>query len=162
MFDPTYLSARLAMLLYVVALALLILTRGEVRRLRAARAVYSAGCVVLLIHIAIAFHRHHAWSHADAHAHVERRTAELTGFASGAGLWLNYLFALLWVADATYWWIAGADPYLRRPRWISAALHAFLLFMAINAAVVFALGPSRYVGAAVVVALAILVAAARL
>ena len=63
----------------------------------------------------MAFHAHHDWSHAEAHAHVERRTAQLTGVASGVGLWLNYLFGLVWLGDAMFWWIAGDARYRRRP-----------------------------------------------
>lgn len=149
--DPTLLTARLAMLLYAASLfARLIAPRavGSVRRL------YTAGCAVLLIHVAVAFHVHHHWSHAAARAHVEETTARYTGVASDVGLWLNYLAAGLWTIDVVFWWAWGDDRHASRQRWVSVALQAFLLFMAFNAAVVFAHASSKAVGAAVALLLA--------
>src|SRR5262245_4941150 len=61
---------------------------------RAARLFYTWGCAMCLLHIAVAFHLAHAWSQQAAFDHVERAS----GF--GAGLYVNYLFAAVWVADA--------------------------------------------------------------
>ena len=144
--DPTYVTARLAMLLYAAALFTRLFTR---RPTNSVRLFYTAGCVLLLAHIAIAFHVHHHWSHAAARAHVAEMTKEYTGVASGVGLWLNYLAAAAWTADVTIWWIGGTGRYARRPRWVSASVHAFLIFMAFNAAVAFAKSPSRNAASAV-------------
>jgi hypothetical protein len=151
--DPTYFTARLAMLLYAASLAARLLAPPATRT---TRLLYTAGCAALLIHIAVAFHVHHHWSHAAAHAHVMRTTARYTGVASGAGLWLNYLAAAVWVADAIFWWAAGTARYVTRPVWASTMLQAFLLFMAVNAAVVFAHGTSRVIGGVTFAGLAVL------
>lgn len=153
--DPTLLTARVAMLLYAASLGLRLLRPD---RPSAARAVYTAGAAILLVHIAVAFHTHHNWSHAAAQAHVGQRTAEVTGVASGAGLWLNYLFAVVWLGDVTIWWLTGHPRYLSRRPWIPAFVHAFLLFMAVNASIVFAHGAARVASAAVLLLLAILYA----
>ena len=51
-----------------------------------------------------------------------------------------------WAGDCAYWWVAGLNAYRRRPRVVSVALHAFLLFMMFNATVVFATGATRWIG----------------
>jgi hypothetical protein len=151
--DPTYLTARLAMLLYAAALVSRLVAPGAAR---AARFLYTAGCAALLLHIAVAFHVHHHWSHAAARAHVEVTTARYTGVASGIGLWLNYLVAAVWTADAIFWWVAGTRRYAERARCITMLVQILLLFMAVNPAVVFAHGASRWVGGAVSAVLVVL------
>lgn len=94
------------------------------------RALWTLGCVLLWVHVAVAFHAGHGWSHAAAWEH----TKQLGGY--GDGVFVNYLFALLWLADAGWSWV-GFESYLRRPRWLTWALHGFFLFIVFNAAVVF-------------------------
>lgn len=118
---------------------------------RAVRAAYSAGALLLAIHIVIAFQTTHGWSHAAAYAETARRTALMTGVASGAGLYLNYLFAAFWMADATWWWIRPAGR-ATRSRGIDLAGFGFFVFMMVNGAVIFAAGPMRLAGAAAVAA----------
>ena len=55
------------------------------------------------MHVAAAFHYYYEWSHAVGLAETARQTEELTGMASGSGLYLNYLFTLVWLADGIYW-----------------------------------------------------------
>src|SRR5204863_4605643 len=50
-------------------------------------------------------------------------------------IYFNYLFTLIWTADAAWWWI-DKDGYERRARWISISVHAFMAFMFFNGAVV--------------------------
>jgi len=65
-----------------------------------------------------------------------------------SGLYLNYVFTVVWVADAA-WWLLSAASYARRPRWINATVHGFMAFMFFNATVVFGKGATRWLGAAV-------------
>jgi hypothetical protein len=58
-----------------------------------------------------------------------------------------YLFTLLWVADATWWWIS-IGTYQRRPAWMNMVLYAFMLLVAVNATVVFGTGVIRWCGLA--------------
>ncbi len=137
-------TIRVAALLYVTSLFARL--RGWEAR---ARALWTAGLLSYLAHVAAAFQFVHDWSHARAALETARQTEELFGIASGAGLWLNYLFTAVWTADALWWWM-DARGYGQRPRWITLSVHAFLAFMFFNGAVVFAEGFSRWVGLAAI------------
>ncbi len=133
----------------------------EGRTDRLGRAVSTAGCLAFVVHVAAAFHVRYGWSHAVAVAETARQAAERTGVAAGAGIWLNYLFALLWCVDVALWW---HDPAARRRRPFArhAWLFGFLLFILFNGAVVFVDGPLRWLGlAATLAGVAGLVAAFR-
>lgn len=127
-----------------------VLRRGGPGRATRARAVYTAGAVLMVAHTIAAF-AFHGWSHDAAFAETARRTEQLTGVASGAGLYLNYLFVALWCADAAWWWIAPAR-YAARARAVDLAIFAFFVFMVLNGAVIFATSPMRVAGAAAVLA----------
>jgi hypothetical protein len=73
-----------------------------------------------------AFEIHHDWSHAAAIQSTLERTESTTGFRTGAGLYVNYLFTLVWVSDAVYWWLAGVKRYRDRPAWMMLTLHGIL------------------------------------
>ena len=97
-------TARLFVACYVGRVGIDAAGRRDAAAQRAARWLWTIGCVVFLIHIAAAFHLVHGWSHAAAHEHVLNRTRDSTGLVSGMGLYVNYGFALLWVADTILWW----------------------------------------------------------
>ena len=105
-----------------------------VRTDRVARGLWTLGLAALGVHLVLAFWLAHGWSHAAAVEHVR----EVGG--SGAGIVVNYLFALVWAADVVWWWAAPAG-HARRPRWVGALLHGFLAFVVVNATVVF--GPAE-------------------
>jgi hypothetical protein len=132
-----------------VWLALTLYVAGEIARRRsrssvAARWLNPLGCAVFIAHVACAFHFYHAWSHSVAYADTARQTAEMVGWNSGAGLYVNYFFATVWIADAFWSWITPS--YTARPIWITWAIRAFFWFMIFNGAVVFARGPMRGYG----------------
>jgi hypothetical protein len=104
------------------------------RQVTAARLAWTLGLLMLLLHLVVAFGVAHGWSHAAAVEHVR----QVGGF--GAGIAVNYLFAAVWLADVAWWW---ADPTGRatRPRWVGWAVHGFLAFVVVNAAVIF--GPAE-------------------
>jgi hypothetical protein len=108
------------------------------------RILWTLGCVFLVGHAAGAFHFYHQWSHAEAFAHIARRTQEGVGLAWGGGVYVNYAFVLTWVADAAWWWL-HPDSYRRRPFALEIALAFFFVFMIVNGAIVFADGPIRLV-----------------
>jgi hypothetical protein len=136
-------TARAALLLYVAALAVIL--DGRDRGGRLARALWTAGMLVYLAHVSAAFHYVHAWSHGAAVAETARQTRELFGVDTGVGIWFNYLFTAVWAADAGWWWLDPAG-YHRRPAAATGLVHAFMAFMFVNGAVVFATGPSRWIG----------------
>ena len=80
----------------------------------------------------------------------------------GGGLYVNYVFTLVWIGDVLWWWAeAWRNPQPLSPRaatirrWTKGAIHAFLGFIAFNATVVFATGFSRWFGIAACVLLAL-------
>jgi hypothetical protein len=113
--------------------------RGLTRRGLGARACWTWGLVFFALHVAAAFHYYHGWSH----AHAVQHTRQVSGV--GWGLYVSYAFAVLWLGDVAWWWLA-ATRYADRPGWIGWSLHAFLLFMVFNGTVVFETGPVRWAG----------------
>ena len=97
---------------------------------------WSLGLVAFLAHFFCAFHFEHGWSHAKALAATAAQTGEATGFDTGFGLYLNYAFALAWLADAAWWHLANQN-HQSRPGWMDATLHSFMALMWFNATVVF-------------------------
>ena len=115
----------------------------------AARAIWTAGALLLGLHTLAAFHFVHGWSHQAAAAETARQTAALTGFSWSGGLFVNYAFLAVWAADAAWWWAAPAS-YRGRSSAIQTALFIFFIFMFVNGAIVFADGAMRVLGAAAV------------
>ncbi|MBM3982573.1 MAG: hypothetical protein FJ304_20340 [Planctomycetes bacterium] len=98
--------------------------------------LWALGCALLWVHVAIAFHLGHGWSHAAAWEH----TKQVGGY--GDGVFVNYAFALVWLLDALWVLVASAS-YQARPRWLHWAVHGFLAFVVFNAAFVFAKWDTR-------------------
>ena len=132
-------TACAAFLLYVAALAL------RATRLAASRNCWTAGCLAFLLHVFCAFQFVHHWSHAAAYELTARQTLETTGVNSGAGLFLNYGFAVVWALDAGWWWLAQ-ESHRGRARLIERLIHGFMAFMWFNATVVFGHGIVRGLG----------------
>ena len=147
-------TARLAFGLYVVSLAVYLGLPPAGSRDRLYRICWTAGCLVFAVHVACAFHFVHRWSHADAYHQTARQTFDLTGVASGFGLYLNYAFLLAWLLDAASLWFPAGHP--RHRRRLSIPLHAFFAFMWFNAAVVVPTGPTRWAGVAAFALLGVL------
>lgn len=108
-----------------------------------ARVFYIAGCVLLLFHIPLALHYAYHWQHKTMIDQTARQTLQITGVNFRGGPYINYVFAGLWLVDAIYWQVAGDYRYFSRSRFISISLHVFLMFVAFNATVIFAGGPTR-------------------
>mgnify|MGYP001247218370 CR=1 FL=1 len=137
--------------------ALLACTTGEWGRVRTPRAlwvrvVWTVGALLYTAHVAAAFTFAYGWSHAVAYAHTARQTADLVGLDWGGGIWVNYAFTVVWLAEAVWWWTAPSH-YLSRPRPLELIVRALFLFMIVNGAVVFAAGPAKWMGVAIVAAL---------
>lgn len=115
------------------------------RQLAFARAAWSLGCLCYLAHVASAFHYFHHWSHAAAVERTADQTDLVIGWRWGGGLYVNYLFTGVWLADTIAKWLPwpGGKP---RPRWLEIAIQAFMWFMVFNATVVFGHGPVRWFG----------------
>jgi hypothetical protein len=142
----TRFSVRLALVYYAAALTLmLLLQRAEWSaargRGRLARWCWTWSCLTYAVHVTLAFHFYHHWSHADA----VRHTFEVSGF--GPGIYVSHLFTALWSSDVAAWWLAPAW-YARRSVWIDRGLHAFMVFVVFNATIVYESGPIRWAGVA--------------
>jgi len=134
-------TVRVALALYLLALVFRLCASHE----RTARLLWTGGCLAFLIHMMCAFHFFHHWSHADAYEVTARQTAEVTGMDWGGGLYFNYVFALVWVGDACWWWY-NARSYSTRPRAAEWTIQSFLGFMAFNATVIFGRGAIQWAG----------------
>jgi hypothetical protein len=132
---------------YGLTVVALLLGRPHLRSI--ARWCWSLGLLAYLGHVAAAFHYYYQWSHEIGIAETARQTRELTGHDSGGGLYLNYLFTVVWIADTAYWWVVGLSSYARRPGWVDWIVHGFFVFMIVNGAVVFGQGPVRWLGAGI-------------
>ena len=141
---------RLAAVLYVASVAAWL-----TRRDRAARAAWTVACGFYLAHVYGAFEFFHHWSHAAAYRETARQTAAVFGTNWGGGLYFNYVFTILWMADALWWW-RGLQAYRGRPSWISLTVQWFFAFMFFNATVVFASGLTRWLSLAAAALLSIL------
>ena len=107
-----------------------------------ARLLFTLGWWQFVGHVALAFHLGHGWSHADAVARVEA----VSGF--GPGIWVSHLFLMIWTAEVAWMWLGNAS-YRDRPRWLAAAVFAFMAFIVFNATVVYGSWPARLFGMAI-------------
>jgi hypothetical protein len=144
-------SIRLALVCFAARLALWLL--GRDRLFAASRAVWTLGCGLFVLHVASAFQFKHHWQHVDAFKTTAQRTEEMLGVRFGEGIYFSYLFLVLWIADVAWQWLA-AEHYRRHSRTVSLVL-AYMAFIAFNGAVVFEGGPTRWVGIAFSLVLAI-------
>jgi hypothetical protein len=161
-------TIRLALVCYALYIATMLTHAGSARP-RLSRAIWTAGCILFLVHVACAFHFYHHWSHWDAWQKTADETEQLLGVPFGDGIYFSYAFLVLWVLDVLWLWTPGS-PRLRTaraatpvpsfqtatamtPSW-RLAVHGFLLFIALNGTIVFEAGPIRWVGIPVALALA--------
>ena len=123
---------------------------AENDRAHRSRQFATLGLFAYLVHVGLAFDQHHDWSHLQALLHTAQRTEEVTGLSSGVGIYVNYAFSLLWLIEVTFWWAVGHQRYLGRHSWWLHSVMLIFLFMIVNGAIVFAAGPARWIGCAVV------------
>ena len=123
-------TARFAVTCYVMRLMIGVSSQGTISSKRAARWWWTAGCACFFVHVATAFHFEHGWNHAAAFESTARRTAEMTGWKSGVGLYVNEAFLLLWVMDLTLWWIDLKWPQNRVVFWTVQGIFSFLMIQA--------------------------------
>ncbi len=131
------------------AVAVMLVTRSK---LDWARVTWSLGCLFFLVHVVCAFEIHYQWSHQIAESQTAAKTEKLTGIETNVGIYVNYLFTLVWLVDTGFWWLVGSNRYSNRPRTITIAIHVLFIFMIFNGAIVFASGPARWIGVLVLAA----------
>ena len=151
--DLTRNTVRLSLAYYAAAAGLMLFLRpvewNAAGRGELARWCWSLAWAAYIIHVCIAFHFYHGWSHADAVRHTEK----VSGF--GSGIYVSHLFTLLWTFDVAWWWLRPYV-YASRPAWIGWTLQAFMAFIAFNGTVVYETGPIRWAGTAMFTTLGLL------
>ena len=130
---------------YAMGAALSLLRRESLKWQARARWAWTAGCAALVAHIICALHYYHTWSQESAYRETARQTAEVTGSDWGGGLYINYVFISMWIADVVWWW-RGLDVYRRRHWLITALWQGIFVFMLFNATIVFKTGLTRWLG----------------
>ena len=128
------------------------------RRDRAARICWTVACAFFLAHVVAAFQIRHHWSHTAALEETARQTQDLFGVVWGGGLYFNYAFTILWIADAVWWWRAGLDGYRDRAKWVATPVQLFFAFMFFNATIVFGGRFMQWFGVASMLVLAVVAA----
>lgn len=118
-----------------------------------ARGLWTLGWLLFAAHLVLAFEHFYQWSHRVALRETARQTAEIIGWDSGLGLYVNYAFATVWLADGVWWWVHPAS-YSARRRAVTLAVQLFMGFIAINGAIVFGQGPVRWFGCLLLMAVA--------
>jgi hypothetical protein len=150
--DLTRHTIRVALAFYAAAVWLMLGLRPADWRVDTPRGRYARLCWTLawaayLVHVGMAFHHYHHWSHAAAVRHNFERSGV------GEGIFVNYAFTLLWTLDVAWWWLRPAA-YAARPAWLDRLLHGFMAFIVFNATVVYQDGPIRWAGLVLFAALA--------
>ena len=105
---------------------------------------FTTGLLLALVHTALAFEVVHNWDHGDAVRAAAAQTRSVFGAEVGWGVYVNYVFYGVWLADAA-WWRRSGDPH-DRPAAVIWTLRSFYLVIILNAAVIFAAGPRRALG----------------
>lgn len=144
-------TVRLSLAFYAAAAGLMLFLRpaewAATGRGILARWCWSLAWAAYLVHLAMAFHFYHHWSHDDAIRHTE----DVSGF--GPGIYVSHLYTLLWTLDVAWWW-SNPHGYATRQVWIGRVLHSFMAFIIFNGTVVYEKGPIRVAGIALFATLA--------
>ena len=144
-----------ALLYWMVWLSLIAFAAGELaksRRYAGAWSISATGAILLAVHIVLAMAVRHGWSHASALEATAQQTSDVFGIYWGGGVYVNYVFAVVWIAELFVWrqWPEG---YASRLEWIKWSLRAFYFVIIVSAAVIFATGWRRWMGAAILAGL---------
>ena len=118
----------------------------------AARLLFLLGAVLCVVHLLIAMQTVHAWDHRAAVAATAAQTAQVYGVRWGGGVYVNYVFAAVWIADALQRVMSPASA-ARRSRALVCTLRAFYFVVFVNAAAIFATPGRRWMGMVISVAL---------
>lgn len=111
---------------------------------------WTLGGVMCVVHLYCTFQFAHHWSQTAAWNHTAQRMRELFGWGWGGGVYVNYVFTLVWMADIVWWW---SDPLGYRTRYhrLHALMHALFVVVIFNATVVF--GPPFWIAVSIVFAM---------
>lgn len=106
------------------------------------RVIWTVGCVFFCLHVYCAFAFYHHFSHQAAFDTTAQETKAMLGTAFGEGIYFSYVFLAIWVLDCVRQWL----PVENLPTWLSWCVHGYLFFIALNGALVFEGGVTRWFG----------------
>jgi hypothetical protein len=152
----TRMTVRCSLTWYALATSMMLFLgrddwRADAWRGWLARWCWTWGWVAYVVHLGMAFHWFHGWSHARAMEHVRMASGV------GEGIYVSHLFTLWWTADLAWWWLAPGA-YAERSRWFDGLLHGFMLFMVFNGTIVYETGFIRGAGIGLFALLSLLMA----
>lgn len=106
---------------------------------------WTVGVSLCAVHMSLAMAGRHGWDHQEAvRATAEQAAAVYSIYWSG-GLYVNYVFLLIWAGE-TAWWAISPRAYLSRGAALVWSLRAFYFVIIVNAVVVFARPAMRLPG----------------
>jgi hypothetical protein len=114
---------------------------------RLARATWTVGIALAVLHVVLAFHVVYSWNHEAAIVATTRQMIERFGWGWRGAIHVNYAFLALWTADVFWWWFSPRS-HASRAMWLETARRVIFAIMFFNGAVVFATGVGRFVGMA--------------
>ena len=149
-------SVRLAVLSYLLGIVTLLRNHASDRvPTRSECLFWTLGCLAYLTHVVLAFEYRHDWSHQSAWQHTATETERMIGIRRGDGIWVNYLFTLIWIVDAARLVTARARGR-ETNRIVDLTIHTLFAFIIFNATVVFGPALYRWLAAPVAIALTVL------
>ena len=98
---------------------------------------WTVGVALCAVHMGMAMAGRYGWSHQDAVRATAEQTAAVYGLHWNGGLYVNYVFLLVWARD-TALWAMSPRTYLSRGALLTWSLRAFYSVIVFNAVVVFA------------------------
>ena len=120
-----------------------------------AKSLWLIGSLLSLLHAIATMAYYHQFQHALAYEDTAHQTEQAIGIAVGFGIWLNYLFVLVWLLDAL--WMNGLTAsYFARRLALNRLIYGFLGFIAFNGAIVFESGPVRWIGILAILVLVVI------
>jgi len=128
-------------------IALALFVAGEFRR----PWLFLAGGILAAAHLAWAMQDVYGWDHGAAIDATARQTQAIFGVDWGGGVFVNYAFVGVWIADA----IARIAAPALRTRAVTWTLRAFYFVVIANAAVIFASPGRRWAGLVICVLIAV-------
>ena len=120
-------TVRLAVGCYVGRYAVDV-ARSEGNRQPLSRVLWTSGCALYVIHVVCAFAFFHDWSHHRAYEQTAAQTNEVVGWNWGGGLYFNYFFTALWIADVVSVWFRPRRRTRSQPI-LSITVQLFLAFL---------------------------------
>ena len=91
--------------------------------------LWFGGAILCAIHMMLALGLRHGWSHQSSVEVTVAQTAAVYGVHWGAGIYFNYLFVAVWLAESA-WWCINPKSFVSRPPVVASMARAFGLLWA--------------------------------